>query len=196
MTPGITSPSKSGDATQFNTSGTKPYAVVLWVNPVIGQYSTQGLPDPGQTILPNVHDFIYDADFYVTDPAITWALEFDVAWYFNQVAMYWGTQCDPLGDGNWDILNNVTYKWVSTGNPCSFVTGWNHVTIVNERQPGNTLLYSTITLNGVTSTINMTSQPYSVPASWYGITVDYQMDGNGAQAANTTYLDNLTFTYW
>jgi len=123
-------------------------------------------------------------------------LEFDVAWYFNQIAMYWGTQCDPMGDGDWDVMDNANLHWVSTGNPCSFLSGWNHVTIVNERQPGNTLLYSTITLNGVTSTINMTSAPYSIPASWYGITVNYQMDGNGAQAANTTYLDNLTFTYW
>ncbi len=42
---GITSPSESGDATQFSTSGTTPYGAVLWYNPVIGQFSTQGLPD-------------------------------------------------------------------------------------------------------------------------------------------------------
>jgi hypothetical protein len=196
MTQGITSPSLSQNATEFSTSGSVPYAVVLWVNPVIGQFSTQGLPDTNQTILPNAHNFTYDADFYVTDSSVTWALEFDVAWYMNGVAEYWGTQCNPLGDGDWDVLNDVTQKWVSTGNPCSFVNGWNHVTIQNQRLAGNTLLYSTITLNGVTSDINLTYASYSVPSTWYGITVNYQMDGNSVQASNTTYLDNLTLTYW
>jgi hypothetical protein len=35
-----------------------------------------------------------------------------------------------------------------------------------------------------------------VPGSWYGVTVTYQMDGNYEQSANTTYLDNLSLTYW
>jgi len=35
-----------------------------------------------------------------------------------------------------------------------------------------------------------------VPSSWYGITVNYKMDGNYNQSANTTYLDNLSLTYW
>jgi hypothetical protein len=26
--------------------------------------------------------------------------------------------------------------------------------------------------------------------------LNYQMDGNSKMSSNTTYLDNLTFTYW
>jgi hypothetical protein len=51
-------------------------------------------------------------------------------------------------------------------------------------------------MNGVTAYVNETSLPYTVPTSWYGIDVNYQMDGNKTQASNTTYLDNLTLTYW
>ncbi|HEY6328404.1 MAG TPA: hypothetical protein VI756_03635, partial [Blastocatellia bacterium] len=45
MKQGIKSPSLSGNATRFTIGGTTPYADVLWSNPLIGQGSTQGLPD-------------------------------------------------------------------------------------------------------------------------------------------------------
>jgi hypothetical protein len=196
MVQGITSPSLSGDATQFSTSGTKPYAVVLWVNPVIGQYSTQGLPDINKALVPSLYNFTYDADFYVTDASITHALEFDVAMYMSGVGMFWGTQCAQGGDGDWDVLDKGGKGWVSAGIPCSFANGWNHVTLQFQRVSGNGLLYKSITLNEVTAVINRTYPPQAVPSSWYGVTVNYQMDGDKTQAANTTYLDNLTLTYW
>ncbi len=193
---GITSPSKSGNATQFNTWGTTDYGVVLWYNPVIGQFSTQGLPDNGHTLIPSLHNFIYDTDFYVTNAAVTQALEFDVSMYMDSVGMFFGTQCNHLGDGDWDYLNNVTQKWVSTGVACNLATGWNHLTLQVQRESDNSLLYQSITLNGSVATINATSSPFTVPSSWYGITVNYQMDGNYKQSSNTTYLDNLSLTYW
>jgi hypothetical protein len=193
---GITSPSKSGNATQFNTGGTTPYGVVLWYNPVMGQFSTQGLPDEGHTLLPSLHNFIYDTDFYVTNPAVTQVLEFDVSMYMNSVGMFWGTQCNHLGGGEWDVLNNVTQQWSKTSVSCNVVQGWNHLTLQMQRESDNSLLYQSITLNGVTANINATSAPFTVPSSWYGITVNYQMDGDYKQSANTTYLDNLSLTYW
>jgi hypothetical protein len=196
MEQGISSTSLSGDATEFDTSGTVGYAVVLWINPIIGQFSTQGIPDPGETIVPTLNNFTYDADFYVTNASITQALEFDVAMYYGGNALFWGTQCAELGDKNWDYLNNATKKWTSTGFPCNLEDGWNHLTLQFRRLPGNELQYSSITMNGVTAYVNETSLPYTVPTSWYGIDVNYQMDGNKTQASNTTYLDNLTLTYW
>jgi hypothetical protein len=193
---GITSPSKSGNATQFSTSGTTPYGVVLWYNPVIGQFSTEGLPDEGHTLIPSLHNFIYDTDFYVTNLAVTQVLEFDVSMYMDSIGMFWGTQCNHLGGGEWDVLNNVTQKWVKTSVSCNLVKGWNHLTLQVQRESDNSLLYQSITLNGVTANINETYAPFTVPASWYGITVNYQMDGDYKQSANTTYLDNLSLTYW
>jgi hypothetical protein len=193
---GIKSPSESGDATQFNTSGTTPYGVVLWYNPVIGQFSTEGLPDTDHTLIPSLHNFTYDTDFYVTDAAVTQVLEFDVSMYLDSTGMFWGTQCNHLGGGEWDVLDNVTQQWASAGVSCDLLSGWNHLTLQFQRESNNDLLYQSITLNGVTANINKTYAPFAVPSSWYGITVNYQMDGNYNQSANTTYLDNLSLTYW
>ena len=44
---------QTGVATQFDIGGTVPYSDVLWSNPVIGQGSTQGLPDLDETLVPN-----------------------------------------------------------------------------------------------------------------------------------------------
>lgn len=192
----IKSPSLSGAAAQFNTTGSTPYGVVLWYNPVIGQYSTQGLPDEGKTLVPSLHNFTYDTDLYIDNLAVTQVLEFDVAMYMNGTGMFFGTQCEHLGSGGWDVLNNVTQQWNSAGVPCKLANGWNHLTLQFQRGTGNQLIYQSITLNGVTYNINKTYAPFTVPASWYGITVNYQMDGNSKQSANTTYLDNLSLTYW
>ena len=197
ITQGVTAPSLSGNATEFTLTGTTPYADVLFSNPLIGQFSTQGLPDNDHTLLPTIHNFIYDADFYVTDSSITQVLEFDVSMYMNGVSMIWGNQCNNLGDHDWDIWDNVNAKWVSTGVACSFLNqGWNHVTLQVQREADNSLLYQSFTLNGATTELNITYPPSTVPLSWWGITVNYQMDGNYNEASNTTYVDNFSLTYW
>ncbi|HXM22294.1 MAG TPA: hypothetical protein VN948_13640 [Terriglobales bacterium] len=196
MTQGIKSPSMSGDSTQFNIGGTTPYADVLWSNPLIGQGSTQGLPDSGHTLLPTLHNFTYDAYFYPTNLGVTQVLEFDISMYFNGVGLIWGTQCRIAGGNEWDIWDNVNHRWVSTGVACNPVNNsWNHVTIQVQRESDNSLLYQSITLNGVTSPINQHYAPGSALSGWWGITVNYQMDGNYKQSAYTTFLDNFSFTY-
>jgi hypothetical protein len=197
MSQGIKSPSLSGDATKFNIGGTTPYADVLWNNHLIGQSSSQGLPDSNHTLLPTLHNFTYDAYFYPTNLGVTQALEFDINMYFDGVSLIWGHQCN-LGGGNvWDIWDNVNSQWVSAGVPCHPKNNaWNHLTIQVQRESNNWLLFQSITLNGVTSTINRYYAPGSVSGNWWGITVNYQMDGNHDQAAYSAYLDNFTFTYW
>ncbi len=51
-----------------------------------------------------------------------------------------------------------------------------------------------ITLNGVTSTLNWTFGHGSA-SNWYELTMNYQMDGNHNQDSYNVYLDNLTFSY-
>jgi hypothetical protein len=63
-----------------------------------------------------------------------------------------------------------------------------------QRTSDNKLWYQTITLNGVTNNINHYYDPGPAPG-WYGVTVNYQMDGNSKQAAYSTYLDNFSLTY-
>jgi len=201
MVQNIATPSLSGNATQFNIGGTVPYTDLLFTNPVLGQFSSQGIPDSNHQLLPTLHNFTYDADFFVTNLSITQVLEFDISMYMNSVGMIWGTQCNNLGGGSngavWDIWNNVSGAWVSTGVPCNLNNNaWNHITIQAQRQPDDTLLYESITLNGTTSLLNASYPPYTAPTGWWGVTLNYQMDGNYNEASNTTYVDNLTFTYW
>ena len=197
MSQHVNSPSLSGNATRFNIGGTIPYSDVLWSNPVIGQNTTQGVPDTSHTLLPALHNFTYDADFYVSNAPVTQVLEFDISMYMNGVGMIWGTQCNNLGGREWNIWDNVDAKWVPTGAECSVISnGWNHVTILVQRAPGNAIVYQSITLNGTTANINKTYPPFFVPVGWWGITLNYQMDGDHKQSANTTYLDNLSFRYW
>ena len=197
MQQGVTSPSLSGDATKFNIGGTTPYADVLWSNPLIGANSSQGLPDSGHTLLPTLHNFTYDVYFYPTNLGVTQVLEFDVNMYFNGLGLIWGNQCNVLGGHVWDIWDNVGHKWVSSGAACNPVNNaWNHLTIQVQRESDNSLLYQSITLNGVTSKINRYYPPGGAPGSWWGITVNYQMDGNDQQASYSAFVDNFTFTYW
>jgi hypothetical protein len=196
MTQGIKSPAMSGNSTQFNIGGTTPYSDVLWSIPLIGQGSTQGLPDSGHTLLPTLHNFTYDAYFYPTNLGATQVLEFDISMYFNGLGLIWGNQCRVAGGNEWDIWDNVNSRWVPTGVACNPVkNAWNHVTIQAQRESDNSLLFQSITLNGVTSNINQRYAPGTAPSGWWGITVNYQMDGNIKQTANTTYLDNFSFTY-
>lgn len=195
MTQHESSTSLTGNATAFWVGGTTPYSDALFSNPFMGQGSTN-LPDTGHTLMPNLHNFIYDTYVYVSNVNVAQSLEFDINMYLNGVGMEWGTQCDKLGSGDWDIWNNVEGKWIPTGNPCKLQNGWNHVTLQVQRESNNDLLYQTIALNGVTYNINARVAPFPVPSGWYGMTVNYQMDGNHSQSPYVTYLDKFNVTYW
>jgi hypothetical protein len=197
MTQNVSSPSLTGKATEFYLGGTTPYADVLYSNPLIGQGSTQGLPDTNHTLLPTLHNFTYDAYFYPSNLSVTQVLEFDISMYFNGLSLVWGHQCRVAGGNEWDIWDNINAKWVATGVPCNPVNNaWNHVTIQVQRESDNWLLFQSITLNGVTTPINRYYQASSAPSGWWGITVNYQMDGNYKQTPYTTFLDNFSLTYW
>ncbi|MGH9615947.1 MAG: hypothetical protein ACRD28_04325 [Acidobacteriaceae bacterium] len=196
MKQGITLPSLSNDATQFNLGGTTAYGDVLFTAAQIGR-SAPGVKDADHTLLPTVHNLTYDTDFYVTDATITQALEFDISfWMGDQAGMTFGTQCNYLGDKDWDVYDNATRKWMSAGVPCKLVDGWNHLTIQVQRQANNVTLYKSIALNGTTYTLNQSYPSVIAHTSWWGVDVNFQMDGNSKHSANTTYLDNLSLTYW
>ena len=197
MTRGITSPSLSGDAAEFSLGGTKPYSDVLFYNQLIGTASTQGLPDSSHTLIPTLHNFVYSTDVYVADVSAAQALEFDINMFLNGVGMTFGTECRVAGGNEWDVWDNVNARWVATGVACNPISNaWNQVTVAVERDANNNLIFQSITLNGKTAVLNKTYPPFTVPASWYGVVCDFQMDGNYQQEAYNAYLDNTTLTYW
>jgi hypothetical protein len=195
MEQNVKSPSMSGEASQFNLSGTAAYGDALFNNHLIGPFSSQGLPDTNETLVPTLHDFTYDVYFYGSNLALSQALEFDINQFFDNTGYIWGHECRLAGGNEWDIWDNQAAKWVPTGIACNPVSNaWNHLTIKVQRTSNNDLYFQSITLNGVTNNVNITYPPGSAPG-WYGVTINYQMDGNSKQNPYTIYLDEITFTY-
>jgi hypothetical protein len=191
---GVSNPSKSGNATEFELSPKKPGADVLFTAGVVGTTSPQ-IPDADHKLLPTLHHFTYDADFYVSDAPTTAALEFDISLWMEGIAgVTFGTQCSHY-DGDWDVWDNGNGQWMPTGVPCQFVNGWNHVTIELQRQTNNDTLYQSITLNGKTYSINKEYPPTTAPSGWWGLAANYQMDSDAQGTPITTYVDNLSITY-
>jgi hypothetical protein len=195
MTQGVKSPSLSGSATQFNIGGTGPYWDVLFNNHLIGDGSSQGMLDSNHTIVPNVHNFTYDVYFYGSNLQLSQAVEFDLNQFFDGMGFIWGHECRIAGGNEWDIWDNINQHWTPTGVPCNPVSNaWNHLTIQVQRTSNNQLLYQSITLNGVKNNLNLYYDPW-ISHGWYGITANYQMDGNSKQSPYSVLLDQLTFSY-
>jgi major membrane immunogen (membrane-anchored lipoprotein) len=195
MTQGVSSPARGGNSTRMDVGGQTVYSDVLWNNHLIGDFSSQGLPDFGHSIVPNVHNFTYDVYFYATNIGVSQALEFDINQFVNGQSFIWGHECRIVGGNEWDIWDNQGQKWHPTGIPCNPVNNaWNHLVIQAQRTSANHLLFQSITLNGQTATLNYDEVPTST--TWYGITINYQQDGNNKQQPYSIWLDNLNFTYW
>ena len=195
MAQGVKSPSTDGIASQYNMWGSGPYWDVLFNNHLIGDGSSQGLPDSNHTIVPNVHQFIYDVYFFGSNLPASQALEFDLNQFFGGMGFIWGHECRIAGGHEWDVWDNIGQNWVPTGIKCyPNNNAWNHLTLQVERTSNNQLWYKSITLNGVTNKLNWYYSPKPT-ANWYGITVNYQMDGNSNQTPYSIYLDQLTFSY-
>jgi len=195
MTKGVGSPTLSGSSTRMDIGGQTLYSDVLWNNHLIGDFSSQGLPDTNRAIVPSVHNFTYDVYFYATDISASQALEFDINQFVNGQSFIWGHECRVAGGHEWDIWDNPGQKWIPTGVACNPVNNsWNHLVIQVQRTSDNHLLFQSITLNGKTATLNHYESP--TPTNWYGITINYQQDGNYKQQPYSIWLDKLTFTYW
>jgi hypothetical protein len=192
MTQGISSPSLSGQAAVFYVGGTTPYSDALWNNHLIGPYSSQGMFDSDSSSL---HEFTYDVDFYGDNLGLSEGLEFDINQFFDNMGFIFGHQYRIANGNRWDIWDNSKGQWIHTGISCYPKSGqWNHLTIKVQRTSDNHETYQSITLNGQTSNLNWTFEKGASPG-WYGLTINFQMDGNYKQDSYKVYLDNLTLTY-
>jgi hypothetical protein len=192
-TPGISNPSKSGAATETTIGGETDYSDVLWNNHLIGNESSQGLPDNNHTLVPSLHNFTYDVWFYASDVELAQALEFDINQFENGKSFIWGHECRVAGGHEWDTWDNPGQHWVPSGFACNPVNGWNHLVIQVERTSDDQLLFQTITLNDQQNNVNRYDSPTGT--NWYGITINYQIDGDYKQDPYTIYIDELNFTY-
>src|SRR6266550_5146458 len=188
-TQGIKSPAlSSAGSMKFDIGGTMPFADILW-----NVKFTKYLPD--QRRVPTFTSFTYDVYFYGTNLETSQALEFDINQFFNGMSFIWGHECRIAGGHEWDTWDNINMHWVKSGIACNPISNsWNHLVIQAQRTSDNRLLFKSITLNNKTNTLNRYDSPS--PTTWYGMTINYQMDGNYKQSPYSVYLDNLNFTYY
>ncbi len=173
--------------------GSTQWADILWNNHLVGDFSSQGLPDYSKTLVSQFHTFTYDVYFWVGNVSDSQALEFDINQFVGGKSYIWGHECRIDGGHEWDTWNNSGQKWVPSGVSCNPVSNsWNHLTINVQRTSDGHLLFHTITLNGKTATLDRYDTPTST--SWYGITINYQMDSDYYKTPYSVYLDKLTFT--
>jgi len=194
-TPFVSSPSLSGGATNHHIGGTHAFADILWNNHIIGNFSSQGIYDTSHTLVPRLHNFVYDVYFYATNISSSQALEFDINQFIAPKGFIWGHECRIAGGHEWDTYDDVHKKWVPTGIPCyPKNNAWNHLVIQVARTSTNQLLYKSITLNGVKYNVNITRPPGTT--SWNAVTINYQQDGNRTMTGYSIWLDRLNFSYW
>jgi len=194
---GVTAPAGgvSSTATRYSLGGIVPYSDALFSNHVIGEGTTQNIPDSSGTIMSSIRHMIYDVYFYGDQLNLAHALEFDIGLNFSGHAMMFGTECRMEGNRLWAVWDNPHQRWVDTAVPCKAVVGkWNHLIIKFSTTSDHKVIYDSITLNGVTTAVNMYN--YSIPSNWHGMVINFQLDGNKYQNDFSVYLDHLNITYY
>ena len=174
------SPSLDGASAKFSISGTTPYSDALW-------WKQLGAADSATHLK-------YDVAFYITNPGVAQALEFDNNQSNGVHKFIYGTQCNIKGN-HWDVWGNAAGNWLSTGIACSAPTAfvWHHLTWEFQRTATN-VIFVGFTYDGVTHYVN---RSYPARASTvHEMNVAFQMDGDSAMHAYSTWLDKVTLTYW
>jgi hypothetical protein len=194
--PGVSSPSMDGISTQTSYGGgSTQWGDILWNNHLIGDFSSQGLPDFSKTLMPSLHNFTYDVYFWIGNASDSQALEFDINQFVGGKSYIWGHECRIDGGHQWDTWSNPGGHWVASGIPCNPKSNaWNHLTINVQRTSDGHLLFKSITLNGYTANLNRYDTPTST--GWYGVTVNYQIDSDYYKTPYSVYLDKMTFSAW
>ncbi|HZP17051.1 MAG TPA: hypothetical protein VFB00_03730 [Terriglobales bacterium] len=195
-TPNVSSPSMDGISTKTTYGGgSVQWGDILWNNHLIGDFSSQGLPDWSKTLAPSLHNFTYDVYFWIGNTSDSQALEFDINQFVGGKSYIWGHECRLAGGHEWDTWNNPQQKWVPSGIPCyPKNNAWNHLTLQVKRTSDGHLLFHSITLNGSTAVLDRYDTPTST--NWYGITVNYQIDSNYYKTPYSVHLDKFTFSAW
>lgn len=174
------SPSLDGASAKFSISGTTPYSDALW-------WKQLGAADSATHLK-------YDVAFYITNPGVAQALEFDNNQSNAVHKFIYGTQCNIKGN-HWDVWGNAAGNWISTGIPCAAPTAfvWHHLTWEFQRTSTN-VIFVGFTYDGVTHYVNRSYPARS--STVHEMNVAFQMDGDYAMHAYSTWLDKVTLTYW
>jgi hypothetical protein len=175
-------PSLDGSSAKFSISGSQGYSNALW-----WEFLT---PNSAFT------HFVYDFWFYINNPGVSQALEFDVNQTINGTRYTWGSECNFKGTGKWDIWNDKTGQWVPSDVACPMFSGdaWHHGTWQLERVNGQ-VHYISLTVDNRVFPVDIYMDPQT---NWKGNEIDvaFQMDGDSNQDAYDVWLDKVTLTQW
>lgn len=181
LTQNQSSPSLSGSSAKFSIGGPEGYSNELW---------TQWLGGGSNTT-----HFIYDLYFYIDNPSVTQALEFDVNQSFGGKRWVYGTECNIRADGVWDVWDGRPgHGWTPTSVPCKGFPAntWIHLVWTFERV-GDQVHYISVQVG---DTVYPVDQYQSNEPVWVmeDINVAFQMDGDINQEPYSVWLDNVTLT--
>ncbi|HZS27716.1 MAG TPA: hypothetical protein VFB76_10835 [Candidatus Angelobacter sp.] len=183
MTQGIATPSLSGSSAEFSLlTGTSPFGGAMWFE-ALGAHNS-------------ATHFLYDLNYYVDNPSVAQALEFYVTQSAGGKRYNFGAQCDLAGGKNWRMWDNIGNKWINSAATCAAPAAktWTHLVFEFEHQPGGTVTFTAVTVNGKREVVNLASQP--TPDTNSGLDVAYQSDANIAGAPFSVWLDKVSVTYW
>jgi len=174
------SPSLSGSSAKFTIGGGVKFGDALW-------WKQLGADDAAT-------NFQYDLDFYITNPGVAQALEFDVNQGIGNLKFIFGSQC-AVKSGVWEVWDAANVTWRSTGIPCGPPAAfkWHHLTWELHRTATQTVFVA-LTVDGVKHFVN---RAYNAKAqSSQELNVAFQMDMDGTGTSYSVWLDNVKLTYW
>jgi len=183
MAPFQTSPSRTGNSTQFHVSASNPFSNVLF-------WRKLG-PQDWATHL--------TWDFWIyLDKASQSAqsLEYDAFQFAKGMEYMFGTQC-VYASGRWDVWNQKAGKWVQTSLACNRFSpnAWHHIVWQVHRTSDNQMHYDSVTLDGVKHVLNVAQPAGPMPPGWTdNLGVQWQMDTAGAPLTLNEWVDHVKLT--
>jgi hypothetical protein len=172
--------SLDGTARQFTIASGSSFADGLWWKSLPGNDSKS--------------HFTFDYYFFITNPAASEALEFDVNQSAGNRRYIYGTQCGVNYDSQWDVWDTAANTWRPTGIACSpMANAWNHVTWEFERS-GGWIHFIAVTMNGKKSYVNRSynSKPWGASE----ISIAVQLDQRANHVTYSTWVDKINLTMW
>ena len=181
MTQNVASPSMDGKSAQFWLGGDTKYSAALW-------WKQLGPRD-------SATKFTYDLYFYLKNPSVSQALEFDVNQTLNGSMYIFGTECNLKGTKTWRVFDNYD-KWINTGIPCTVPTAyvWHHLVWEFQRTSDGRMHFLSVTLDGKKSYVDQKHRPR--PKSVRELNVAFQLDGNSTMTDYSAWLDKVTLKIW
>jgi len=181
MTQNVADPSMDGKAAEFWLGGDTPYSAALW-------WKQLGARD-------SATKFTYDLYFYLKNPSVSQALEFDVNQTLNGKMYIFGTECNLKGTKTWRVYDHYD-KWINTGIPCAVPAAytWHHLVWEFQRTSDGKMHFLSVTLNGKKSYVDRKQLPR--PKTVRELNVAFQLDGNSTMTDYSAWLDKVTLKIW